>query len=247
MMLLAKQELEKQGKNVIAGYIAPDHDEYVSKKVPNGYNIHERITIIENSISEYDWLFVDPWMGIFCKTDINFTDVILRIEEYYKFHTNKEIEVYYVFGSDCERFVYTFENMGKGICIERPGYRFQTKNLPGIIYLYSSNRNSSTKIRSQGIKKQEKTSLVLRVENKHPLENDLIELFKKYYTKVDIVTVEEQKKIYSQLIGSKDRRIISLDSMIKGNENFRISRLYTTFGSKKLGYHYSNFNIKFKY
>jgi hypothetical protein len=60
-------------------------------------------------------------------------------------------------------------------------------------------------------------------------------LFKKYYTNVNVSTLTEQQIQFDQL-RDVSVPVVSLDAMIQGDENLRISRLYTPFGMRKLGY-----------
>ncbi len=122
MMDFAKKVLEKNGYNVVGGYLSPSHESYVSTKPYYKINSYERLDLCQECIKDSNWLMIDPWESIYVKTYINFTDIIQRLEQYLRKHVNPNIQVAYVFGGDNSEFMYCFENKGIGICIEREGY-----------------------------------------------------------------------------------------------------------------------------
>ena len=122
MMDFAKKVLEKNGYNVVGGYLSPSHESYVSTKPYYKINSYERLNLCQECVKDSKWLMIDPWESIYVKTYINFTDIIQRLELYLKKHINPNIQVAYVFGGDNAEFMYCFENKGIGICVEREGY-----------------------------------------------------------------------------------------------------------------------------
>lgn len=122
MMDFAKKVLEKNGYNVVGGYLSPSHESYVSTKPYYKTKSYERLELCQECVKDSKWLMIDPWESIYVKTYINFTDIIQRLELYLKKHINPNIQVAYVFGGDNSEFMYCFENKGIGICIEREGY-----------------------------------------------------------------------------------------------------------------------------
>lgn len=122
MMDFAKKILEKNGYNVVGGYLSPSHESYVSTKPYYKINPYERLDLCQETIKDSEWLSIDPWESIYVKTYINFTDIIQRLEIYLKKHVDSRIQVAYVFGGDNSEFMYCFENKGIGVCIEREGY-----------------------------------------------------------------------------------------------------------------------------
>lgn len=193
MMNNAKQAIEQAGKTVVAGYISPSHDEYVSTKILNDYKDFERISIIEKKINKYNWLFVDPWESIFCKAAINFTDVIERLEKYICKHTGKNVPIYYVCGGDNAKFALTFAYKGNCIVVNRPSIEYNEfkchellKDNNRIIWADGNSYESSTEIRKQGIDKFQKRSLYLRKENVSTyFENKLVDILTPYFNSVE--------------------------------------------------------------
>ena len=122
MMDFAKKILEKNGYDVVGGYLSPSHESYVSTKPYYKINPYERLDLCQETIKDSEWLNIDPWESIYVKTYINFTDIIRRLELYLKKHVDSRIQVAYVFGGDNSEFMYCFENKGIGICVEREGH-----------------------------------------------------------------------------------------------------------------------------
>ncbi len=132
MMREARLALEETGHEVVGGFFSPSHDDYVSTKgsTPHEQQISRQLTaahriyILERILEESDWLSVDPWGARYTPTDINFTDCILRLENYINAHLNSivPIRVAYVFGADHMPFARTFVAKGLAVCVGRPGY-----------------------------------------------------------------------------------------------------------------------------
>ena len=125
MMEQAKLALERQGVQVLAGYLSPSHDEYVLGKcghqVPSAAH---RLHLCRQAVLHSDWLMVDEWEALHASVALNFTDVIERLTRYLNRHLPcaRPIRVYYVFGSDNARFALTFVERGQAVCVERPGF-----------------------------------------------------------------------------------------------------------------------------
>lgn len=122
MMDFAKKVLEKNGYNVVGGYLSPSHENYVSTKPYYKINSYDRLDLCQECVKDSKWLMIDPWESIYVKTYVNFTDIIQRLEKYLRKHVNPKIQVAYIFGGDNAEFMYCFEDKGIGICIERDGY-----------------------------------------------------------------------------------------------------------------------------
>lgn len=122
MMDFAKKILEKNGYDVVGGYVSPSHESYVSTKPYYKINPYERLDLCQETIKNSKWLSIDPWESIYVKTYINFTDIIQRLELYLKKHVDPRIQVAYVFGGDNAEFMYCFEDKGIGVCVEREGH-----------------------------------------------------------------------------------------------------------------------------
>lgn len=187
MMEFAKEVLEKEGYNVIGGYLSPSHESYVSTKPYYKINAYERLDLCQEYVKDSKWLMIDPWESIYVKTYINFTDIIQRLEQYLRKHVNSKIQVAYVFGGDNSEFMYCFEDKGIGICVEREGYsekfsemkeKFKGKNNffisnKSIVSTYSSRnirKRQGYKYKEQNYSKED-GDYVIRNEGMIPLEN----------------------------------------------------------------------------
>ena len=209
MMEFAKEALEKEGYDVIGGYLSPSHESYVSTKPYYKINAYERLDLCQECVKDSQWLIIDPWESIYVKTYINFTDVIQRLEKYLRKHINPKIQVAYVFGGDNSEFMYCFEDKGIGICVEREGYseKFNEmkKKFKGKNNIFISNKSivstySSRNIRKrQGYKYKEQNyskedgDYVIRNEGMIPLAN-----YKEYVNNEKLENAH--KKFLKQLV-----------------------------------------------
>ena len=209
MMEFAKEALEKEGYDVIGGYLSPSHESYVSTKPYYKINAYERLDLCQECVKDSQWLIIDPWESIYVKTYINFTDVIQRLEQYLRKHINPKIQVAYVFGGDNSEFMYCFEDKGIGICVERDGYseKFNEmkKKFKGKNNIFISNKSivstySSRNIRKrQGYKYKEQNyskedgDYVIRNEGMIPLAN-----YKEYVNNEKLENAH--KKFLKQLV-----------------------------------------------
>ena len=242
MMKVAKLRVEADGWNCVAGYLSPGHDEYISEKNGNeAIPIHYRIQLINDAIKDISWLKVDPWEGIFNNVAINFTDVIVRLEAYLKYHLNSDITVFYVCGSDNARFAKTFENKGHCIIVDRPNYNAtysqKTHDLcieyPKRILSCDGNVDlSSTQIRRElKWKLPQQKKLQLRINNDKN-ENELTTILSKYYSSIIKHKITEQKLQFLKI----QNKTISMDAVISGTYDLKISRAYDLFGINNLGF-----------
>ncbi len=139
MMTQAKNAIESLGHQVDMIVLSPSNDKYVLRKAEDTkeWNSNQRISHLKEKLNSYPFsskedknLFViDLWESLFCNCNINFTDVIFKIEQNFKNFLNKKIKIFYVFGSDNHSFMNCFEFIPNelkdkyfGICIERDGY-----------------------------------------------------------------------------------------------------------------------------
>ena len=209
MMEFAKEALEKEGYDVIGGYLSPSHESYVSTKPYYKINAYERLDLCQECVKDSQWLIIDPWESIYVKTYINFTDVIQRLEQYLRKHINPKIQVAYVFGGDNSEFMYCFEDKGIGICVEREEhsekFNEMKKKFKGKNNFFISNKSivstySSRNIRKrQGYKYKEQNyskedgDYVIRNEGMIPLAN-----YKEYVNNEKMENAH--KKFLEQLI-----------------------------------------------
>jgi hypothetical protein len=124
MLELARAALEAQGNIVLGGYFAPDHDAYVLRKCgSDALRAIYRMRLLEEELKSTDWLMADGWPSLGVERDLNFTDIILRLERYLHRHVKspRKIEVVYVFGGDNAGFARAFLGYGRCACVLRPG------------------------------------------------------------------------------------------------------------------------------
>lgn len=191
MMEFAKETLEKNGFDVVGGYFSPSHETYVNTKPYCRTSCYERVELCQEVVKNSNWLMIDPWESLYVRTYINFTDVINRLELYLQKHVNSNIKVAYVFGGDNSEFMYCFENMGIGICIERDGYsdKFEEmkKKFTGKNNFFINNKSIVSTYSSRTIRKRKAYNIsekdyclddgdyVIRNEGLTPLKNYKIE------------------------------------------------------------------------
>lgn len=235
-MYKAREVVEASGYDVIGGYMAPDNDDYVQRKA-QVLNIHERIEIMGEKLKDHDWLAVDPWNGIFRPYAENFTALIEHLQLYIKKHLGVDIPIFYVCGGDNARFALTFIDEGYCVVVDRPGSdayeNFKHLFNDRILYAFNDNLNSSTMVRKSFIKPPHKRKrLILRVDSFDERQNSIIEELSKHFDEIVITDVYEEQKKLSAI----KTEIISLDSLLKAEENLAVSRVYDYFGQKFLGW-----------
>lgn len=243
MMEIAKKALSDNGYNVLAGYIAPDHDDYIIEK--NGDEAilaHERIGLINDKCKDIDWLMADPSSSIFCKGSINFTEVVDNLDKYLKDIFDKDIKIFYVCGGDNARFAKTFKLKGNCVVIRRPSYedhfnkiKEELKDNDNIIWSINENSLSSTFYRS--IIKHEykvKQNLTIREDFNDIREVALKEILKRRFNNIKSINIKDQKEDYSKL---SINNLISLDSIFRNdNKSLELSRHYDLFGCNFIKY-----------
>lgn len=128
MMEAAAQRLVEAGLQVLGGYLSPSHDEYVSTKQSGQAAMHaeDRIALLEEALADHAWLSVCPWEARYAPVALNFTDVLMRLEQYLQVQLSKapqfqgqSVRVAYVFGSDNVFFLEAFRGRGLAVCVER--------------------------------------------------------------------------------------------------------------------------------
>jgi len=244
MMKLARKSLEENGFDVLAGYIAPDHDDYIiSKNGDEAILAHERIKLINDKCKDIDWLNSDPTSSLFAKGSINFTEVVENLDQYLKSNFDKNIKVFYVCGGDNSRFAKTFKLKGNCVVVRRPSYEKSydliKKELEGcenIIWTISENSLSSTAYRSViKYERSKKQNLSIRIEENDDRENMLLNVIINSYDNIQFTKTSDQKETYVKL--SKGNNLVSLDSIFKNESaSLEISRHYDLFGCNLIRY-----------
>ncbi len=125
MLEAARVACEAAGYRVEGGYLSASHDDYVARKIDGDPTLTApfRIGLIERAVHSSDWLDVDPWEARYAPCDLNFTDVLRRLDRYLHWHLSPErgLHLFYVFGGDNAGFVRAFDRIGRAICVARPG------------------------------------------------------------------------------------------------------------------------------
>lgn len=243
MMTASKEKLESLGWDVIGGYFAPGHDEYISSKLKDeAIPIHYRIKYILDKTKDIDWLTVDPWAAIFQTCDINFTDIILRLQMYLSKHLGAQIPVFYVCGADNARFSKTFEEQGHCVvayrdekCEDKYNDIVETDR---IVKVYKPDASSSTKVRKLYKWKMDEKSAFIRdtypIDDTPPkVEKELHKLFRTRFKHIGYQFSEVQDRHFAQLAGTK---VITIDPYTFNKYRIGVSRLYDCFGLTKIGF-----------
>ena len=256
MMEKAKEVLEKDGYDVVGGYLSLSHDKYISTKPYYICTDYERIHDGEEKLENHSWLMIDPWESLYVNSPINFTNVIERLEKYLQKFIDSRIQVAYVFGGDNAYFMYCFEKDGIGICVNRTSWKedyYKVKRIQNErLYFVNGNYNccslSSRNIRKNLIQKQISYSgnylirnegilpleRLLKIEKKEKLEllqNDFMDKFvlllkRTFQNQVTIKKIDMQMQLEKASYDLKGKKTINLDSYFKGTYNIELSRLF---------------------
>jgi nicotinic acid mononucleotide adenylyltransferase len=257
-MKTAREAVEATGETVVAAFFSPDHDDYVQRKTndPRFY-AEKRISLLNSETSRESWLRVDPWPAYYAPTDLNFTTLYARLENYLqRWLPNKQIKLYMVFGGDNYLFANTFVKYGYGVCVPREGTVIDmARVLPEARerVLFAGGRgtdHSSTAIRTQYLAEHALegrdlggSNYVLRNDLELALEDLNLNLLPEEIAErlqdimavaitgldlnLTVVDVEEQLKTFKPL---KD--VISLDCFYRSSNNIDITRLFNAADSQ---------------
>ncbi|TGK42262.1 cytidylyltransferase [Leptospira andrefontaineae] len=236
MMIIAKESLEKEGYEVLGGYISPDHDDYVGPKTNSFLNIYERNRIVTEKIEDYPWIGLDPWNGVFNQTSINFTDVVFRLKKYLERNAKLKTKIFFLCGGDNFRFAEAFKYSEDGcVVVTRNGYEVDVKNQESVYLAQGENGSSSSEIR-KFYKKKDFYDKNLKVrDDGYPIP----EFLSKFFKIVEVVSLEKQRE---KLKLMSTENMISLDPMVPLNYNLSVSRIFDLHGHRKLGYKMEMFN-----
>ena len=237
-MVKTKEKMETFGWDVIGGFFAPDHDEYISMKLKEeAIPFHYRMKLILEAVKNIEWLTVDPWAGIFQKNAVNFTDIYCRLEMYVKKHLGIQIPIVFVCGNDNARFANAFVNKGYCAIAERPGYdnKFEiTAQMENRIFFVSkSDASSSTEVRKINKWKKEKKELIVRLSKEIEITHfEILKELENRFENRQMTIIEEQNESIKN-VGN----IVTLDPFTtECLAQLKISRNYDFFGIKKLGF-----------
>lgn len=251
VMNVAKEALERRGFDVIAGYMSPGSDSYITEKNGDGaIPVHHRIKLCDE-LTRDTWIDTCPWEGLFNKYGILFTEVVYRMELYLKKHLGKDIPVYFVTGGDKANYAKAFKYRGNCVVVNRPLNNEKLKHPlflhyfcklfskdDNIIWAECCNFESSTEIRKTVKHVTKKTDLYLRVESADLFgSKETIGMFHTALTdrfnRIDMINVSKQISTMRK-ISSAMKPLLSLDAIINGDHNLRISRQYDLFGNRMI-------------
>ena len=225
MMEEAKKTLSEAGYGVCGGYFSPSHDSYVLQK-QNTNPLDLRVKSIEDQIFTSPWLMTDLWEAMYTPTAINFTDVILRLEEYLKKWFHQDVEVVYVFGSDNQGFLEAFRFQGKAVCVQRGGsLTDQNQDLIDNkrLFFVNSSKYENFKSREINYQKGDSTgSFLIRDDLKKSLNYDskeALDIFNKYFSDIKVIPAEYPLEF--------KEKVISLDTWYKGDYQLKMSRNFS--------------------
>lgn len=228
----SKLYLESQDCHVSGAYISPSHDDYVLQKRNQNkdMNIHNRLNISNKKLLTNDFIMVDPYEGLICKSSVNFTKIYDRLYKYLKYHfKNYSFKIVFCYGSDNYSFSKVFEaNNILSICVNRDE-NIVVSNNHFTISLNNFVKVSSSELRNKIVFENKNTNK----DKIYYLRNDLKELelntnptfyftniFNKYINNIKIVELKDEKKL------NNIDNIISLDFYTKGKYNLNYSRLF---------------------
>lgn len=153
---------EKLDYNVIACYMSPSHDDYVSSKmkkyykgnIGEKYNIKKRIDIMKKLINNNnrDNLLIDPWESTMNNGHLTFTKIIIRLKNFLNNFIDNHVDVIYVYGEDHIDFSKLFLKDYESICVQRNPGANKSYKVNDFTYFISCQENyglSSTAIRDK--------------------------------------------------------------------------------------------------
>lgn len=245
MMESARDIAAQQGFDVLAGYFVPGHDSYVGQKYGGTAAIpaEHRCAMVELATQQSDWLDCDPWASRYMPAEINFTDVVRRLDSYITHQTGILVDVIYVYGSDNAGFS---ESGRISICVPRseissklaregnhdhldPKVRdyllswdkLDTGELP---YLIRNEENMAIehwtlKVPIEELEKR-------RIQLQSAVRLGIAQLFKTLgqSNKVHLLPLSEQTRRAREVIG--DRKTISLDPFFRGDRRIDSTRYF---------------------
>lgn len=257
LMKAAQKYLINLGYKNVYGYVAPDSDQYViDKKIKDSaYSAENRIACIQEFIKDSPFR-VDPWMALFRKEDINFTEYVTRMELYIEYYLGVKIPIYFICGGDNANFWRAFEFQGRCLVFDRKcqNSKFRSEKTyfketqienNRIHFIDFDHSESSTNVRENSFSFKEKAHMLqVRYQsnssisgNPEKLEDNITNLLSQNFQFSYPTDISYQLKIMSyNFFLHRNKNLISLDSQIDLRYNLRVSRVYEIFGLNKLYY-----------
>lgn len=239
----ASLRMQELGHDGITIYIGPDHDSYISRKNgPGAIPIWERIRLIHEAIKHIPDAHVDPWPGVFNKSDINFTEAVERISRYVKKWTGANVPVYFLCGGDNAGFARTFVLKGQCIVVGRGQYvdefnrvRDELAGHKNIHFVEGFSKMSSTSIRKDWVEPNSK-QLILRYSKSHQtsMADTVLDNLKDNFSFVQMNDCSTQRV----QLRSLPAMTLNLDAISDKDmdDNLRVSRCYDLGGVSSLGF-----------
>ena len=249
MMERAREVVEKSfdDRMVVGGFFAPGHDSYVSQKYNGTAAISavHRCAMVELATRDSDWLEVDPWAARYMPAEINFTDVIRRMELYLLRNLGTGVDVFYVFGDDNAGFKESGLNciaikrteISSKLCREGDHsflnadvaqyfQNFKSKDTGDLPYLIRNEEDEAIKhwapIMPGGMDEITRR----RIQLQSTVRLGIAQVFKSmgHRHKVHLLPVSEQREKAAELIG--DRQSISLDPFYEATARLDSTRYF---------------------
>ncbi|WP_331727823.1 hypothetical protein [Streptomyces sp. NBC_00158] len=123
MLLSARRALEANGDHVAGAYLSPSHDRYVSAKLGReALPADERLALIRRQTTSYDWITACPWESQWVANPVNFTTVLLRLQNHLRRTWDRACDVALVVGADNSEFARCFARRGRCVIVARGGH-----------------------------------------------------------------------------------------------------------------------------
>ena len=173
MLEAARAAAQAAGYDVIAGYLAPDHDEYVRQKcgveaIPASVRLSQCAAAAES----HGWLSVDPWACLHRPGAVNYTDVVARLRRYLRAHWDERVDVFYACGGDNARFAGAFLRDAGIVVVSRPGFepeymrwRERCAERDNVLFCEARCELSSRQLRSGAFRDVAERRVLLRLED----------------------------------------------------------------------------------
>ena len=253
MMEAARAQLEAQGSVVLAGYFAPGHDSYVGQKYGGSAAIPavHRCAMVDIATRDSDWLSCDPWAARYMPAEINFTDVVHRLENYIQGNCEIRCEVIYVYGDDNAGFGKAF--MGRAsVMVPRSAISSKMAregnhdhlNPEVRDYLLTWDKPDTGNL--PYLIRNEEDEAIQFWSHRHPIEDlqrrriqlqsavrlGIAQLFKSlgHDHKVHLLPVSDQRREARKVIG--DRAALSLDPFFHAEQRMDSTRIFELAGEQ---------------
>ena len=251
MMERAKVAAERAGFDVLAGYLSPGHDAYITMKCgAAAIPASERIRQCAAAASSREWLLVDPWEALHRRVSVNYTDVAARLRVYLRAHVDPRIDVLYVCGGDNARFGLSFVEDGGCVIVGRPGaeaeadtWREVLASSSRILWCDGEHPGASRAMRAPTYDEAPRGRVVVRLEDARAVRTLDARLPPGRFTDFQQALVALLSSAMGGGVRTEALRapgpehdVISLDAMLPSEHNLAVSRLFALGGVQALGH-----------